>query len=234
MARAAVWCMLSLAVGGCTLIGEGELSDKPSEGAGGAAASGAPSGVGAATATSSADAATTTGPAGPAGPGAGAGGPGCEPACAPGNICQGTSCVCESPKPNEAQACPPECNGGCDLKKGICRIERDQECGGACPETIVCPQGMECEISCKGEKACYEATIRCPETYACRVDCDGYQTCKSSHLVGTTGALTLSCKNYEPCQDMDLDCGAGKCDYPCLNFVGASVDCGGSCDCACF
>jgi hypothetical protein len=89
---------------------------------------------------------------------------------------------------------------------------------------------MECEIRCKGAQACYEATIQCPDTFACRVECDGYQSCKSSHLLGTTGALTLTCKDSQPCQDMDLDCGAGSCDYPCINFEG-TVACGASCDC---
>jgi hypothetical protein len=232
MLRAALWCVLSFAAAGCTLIGEGELNEKPAEdGAGGVSgATATTSGAGGATA-SSAEATTATGPGpGPTGPGAGGGEPGCEPACLAGSFCQGSSCVCGSPKAPAAGGCPPECNAGCDTNKGICRIERDEECSGTCPQTIVCPPGMECEIRCKGDKPCYEATIQCPETFACRVECDGYQACKSSHLIGTTGALTLTCKDIQPCQDMDLDCGAGKCDYPCINFEG-TVACGASCDC---
>ena len=155
MLRPALWCVLSLAASGCTLIGEGELDDKPSEGAGGAAASTTTTGVvGGATASNGSEATTSTGPGPGPGPGAGpgGGGPGREPACLPGSVCQGSSCVCGSPKAPEADGCPAECNAGCDENKGVCRIERDGECNGSCPETIACPPGMECEYPLQGHE----------------------------------------------------------------------------------
>ena len=217
MPRVALWCVLSLAVGGgCTLLGQAELDDKPSEDGGGGAT------VASATSASS-------GPAGP-GPaaGPGGGGPGCDSGCAAGTICEGNKCVCESPKAPVASSCPSECSGGCDESKGLCHIDRQNECQGSC-KPIVCPAGMDCEIRCKGTKACYQAAIQCPESFACKVECDGYQACSGSHLVGTTGALTLTCKELQACWGMDLDCGAGKCDYPCL--WDGEATCGNSCNC---
>ncbi|MEJ7731006.1 MAG: hypothetical protein WKG00_17540 [Polyangiaceae bacterium] len=186
---------LSLTALSCTLIGEGELDDKPSRS--GSAASGAPSSESSASSTATSSASSGTGAGGA------------------GNACAATPLAA-------AGSCPTTCTnvGSCtDASNTTCQLERT--CADDCKDEdlgdLVCPDGLDCKIVCEGHHACHGDRIVCPAGRNCQVECNGEHACEEATIEGNgAAALTASCVGKDPCVNAAVGCGLGDCTIGCV------------------
>jgi hypothetical protein len=134
-------------------------------------------------------------------------------------VCESSYCVVD------ANACPNVCNGGCG-SDGSCTIT------GAGGDSITCPDGKTCNISCTGD-AC--GSIDCTDAAKCTIQCVGDNACNNI----TCGAADciLTCNGTNACND--ITCGTqnngnkrGRCAVTCVGASGCgNVSCGNACDC---
>lgn len=127
--------------------------------------------------------------------------------------------------------CPDACTGGCE--DATCII--DCTSVSACQtDSLICPDGLNCQVRCWGQSSCQLSTIRCPATEGtCDIQCDGLSACQVMELDGGAGGLDLSCSFTSTCQGSDVRCGDGPCKGTCSGLSSGvdSFDCGASCDC---
>ncbi|MBL9023868.1 MAG: hypothetical protein JNL21_16860 [Myxococcales bacterium] len=152
----------------------------------------------------------------------------------PADECGAASCLAaglccgDAPDPPGGN-CPSECTGGCDANN-TCTIE----CGniGCDGETVTCPPGFDCQVSCAGSHACEGAIILCPETHECGVSCSsGNGTCDLLEVVCSNGPCQISCPNGACDSTAKLTCGTNACSAISSGGSAPTVVCGASCDC---
>jgi len=99
-----------------------------------------------------------------------------------------------------------QCTGG-TCEDGVCVIE----CGAEC-EGVVCPEGVACEINCRGGGC--TTLVDCSAASSCTIECLGSNTCAGDIMCGL-GACEIECSGNESCAGA-LDCGAScACDVTC-------------------
>lgn len=114
--------------------------------------------------------------------------------------------------PAGTSACPAACDR-CD--DGVCHIECSD--GGECQaQTVTCAPGMDCALHCDGDESCKRANIVGPAGHALTVACDGRASCGDADVVGG-GDLALECGGSLACGNAELRCGAGSCDWACVD-----------------
>jgi hypothetical protein len=138
--------------------------------------------------------------------------------------------VCGFAPPAPGGICPAVCNEGC--VDGICQIacRGEQECKDA---TIQCPLGFTCDINCAGKQSCDSAVIVCPATYACRLVCAGEQSCKALQSNCGSGPCEITCLgSSQACDSTIVNCGPDACIASCNSSeTPPTLNCGQSCDC---
>jgi hypothetical protein len=143
--------------------------------------------------------------------------------CQAPRVCEAGYCVVDE------NACPPQCNGGCDLTASppTCTIT------GSGGDSITCPAGHHCDISCTGN-AC--DNITCTGAVSCTVMCTGNSACNNI-TCGAADCL-ITCNGTSACND--VTCGvasgggrSGRCRVTCLGSDGGcnNVTCTDACDC---
>lgn len=143
--------------------------------------------------------------------------------CKAPRVCEAGYCVVD---PN---ACPTDCNGGCDLTANppTCTIN------GAGGASVTCPPGHHCDITCSGS-AC--ANINCAGAASCTIMCTGTNACHNV-MCGAADCL-LTCSGTAACND--IMCGVaqtgggkdGRCRVSCTGSPGCGdVTCTNACDC---
>ncbi len=101
-----------------------------------------------------------------------------------------------------ASACPDVCSGGCENNK--CTIFcGENDCRD---DTLVCPEGMDCEFLCVGQFSCEDSTLVCGSNRACELNCDN---CGAEKLI----------------------CGSGPCHATCPHGFPDKIDCADSSNC---
>lgn len=152
---------------------------------------------------------------------------GCTPACAGGQVCEGTTCVCP------AGACCPGCDDSqtCIAESCVpCGAPTEPCCGGTCGAGAACAGGT-CE-PCGGEGQ-----------LCCGATCTGPLTCMSGRCAmppPTCGGASQACCAGNTCATRDLICdmplfGSDRCvpcggtDQPCCTSGPACNDATDSC-----
>ena len=98
--------------------------------------------------------------------------------------CQSGYCVV----PN----CPDDCTS-CDENARTCNVDCTTD--ERCADTITCPSGWTCTITCTGDNACDD--VQCNSGSRCDIACSGTGACEQ-----------IDCDNACQC---DLACAAGAC-----------------------
>jgi hypothetical protein len=141
--------------------------------------------------------------------------------CAIPRVCEGGYCVIDD------NACPSQCNGGCDLTASppTCTIN------GAGGDSVTCPSGHHCDITCSGG-ACNN--ISCTGAASCTIMCTDGNACNNI-TCGTADCL-ITCSASGACND--VTCGvasggarSGRCRVTCATGGCDNVTCTSACDC---
>jgi hypothetical protein len=138
--------------------------------------------------------------------------------CTAPRVCEMGYCVVDH------DACPAECNGGCDAS-GTCMITGQ---GG---DSITCPDGKQCTITCSGD-ACHD--IDCTDA-SCTITCIGDNACHD--ITCGSGDCIIACTGTNACNN--VTCGTqnagqrmGRCRVSCAGTNGCGdVTCSNTCDC---
>lgn len=155
----------------------------------------------------------------------------------------GTACGHPSHPPNGT--CPASCDS-CEGSTCNIRCEGDMsayDCEMRFGNTIICPAGWDCAVSCQGMDACRAmpqgVNIVCPAGHRCDVDCAGSNACRNLDVTcAPDGPCGLSCEVADSaCRDAELLCGDKDCVQTCdappaANDAPAPLDCAGA-DCLC-
>lgn len=136
-------------------------------------------------------------------------------------------CACAVVPTAPGGACPPECTY-CITNTCVMGFPYSNQMLG---QTINCPAGFKCEVTCSGPSSCKQATINCPADYDCKQTCSGPYSCEDMTLNCDNGPCRYLCTGPFGCEGMDVMCGAGLCknDTTCASLP--TVTCGQSCDC---
>jgi hypothetical protein len=138
--------------------------------------------------------------------------------------------VCGSAPPAPGGTCPAVCNEGC--VGSMCQIacRNEQECENA---TIECPPGFTCDVNCAGKQSCESVVLVCPDTYACRLLCAGEQSCKDLDVNCGSGPCQVTClASKQACESTVVNCSAQSCTASCTSADSEpTLNCGQSCDC---
>lgn len=166
------------------------------------------------------------------GPGPGAGGSGLTPSQggmggeAPPPICSSQVVPIDS--------CDPICDS---CNAGICTFSCDGD-GDSCEgETITCPTGLYCNVSCVNG-GCRGTTIACPDAFQCNLFCNGDDACRDATLDCKPEAVCkVVCQEGDDvCRDTTLRCDNNWCFAQCTDGVAPvpNVECdnAGGCPCA--
>jgi len=141
--------------------------------------------------------------------------------CAAPRLCEGGYCVVDE------NACPAECNGGCDLTASppTCTIN------GSGGDDYTCPPGHHCDITCTGD-ACHD--INCAGATSCTIMCTGDTACHD--IICGTADCVITCSAATACHD--ITCGnlstgtkAGRCRTTCATGGCNDITCTNACDC---
>jgi hypothetical protein len=142
--------------------------------------------------------------------------------CESSRVCEGGYCVVDD------NACPSDCNGGCDLTRTppTCTIT------GAGGDNVKCPQGDHCDITCS-DTAC--GNVNCTDAASCTINCTGTSACEDI-TCGSADCL-ITCAGTSACGD--VTCGNqssgtkdGRCRVSCTGTAGCGdVTCTNACDC---
>ena len=124
---------------------------------------------------------------------------------------------------------PAACTGGCDATDVCTIICGNKQCDG---ETLTCPPGFDCLVSCAGNEACEGALVVCAEDRRCNVACSGTQpACDDLHVMCSSGPCQLTCADGACDSTTQLTCGANACAVDASGPSAPTVQCGDSCDC---
>lgn len=143
--------------------------------------------------------------------------------CQTPRVCEGGYCVID------VNACPADCNGGCDLTTSppTCTIN------GVGGNSVTCPPGHHCDITCTGD-ACRD--INCAGAASCTIMCTGDTACHNI-MCGTADCL-ITCTGANACHD--VTCGtlttpggkSGRCRTTCSGTTACNnITCTNACDC---
>lgn len=151
----------------------------------------------------------------------------------PADECGAASCLAaglccgDAPDPPGGN-CPSECTGGCSAND-TCTIEcGSHDCDG---ETLTCPPGFDCRVTCNGTSACQGALVLCPSDYVCGVTCSsGDGACSLLEVVCADGPCRVNCPGDACDASTQISCGTNACEVTSGNSE-PTVDCGQSCDC---
>lgn len=135
-----------------------------------------------------------------------------DPGAAPGGTCTSDCDNCT------ATICSADCNGG-----------------PGCHDTMTCPEGLDCDVSCESIDACIGLVVDCPPKRNCVVLCAGDDACMNLVLNCTDGPCGIQCTgDPQACIGVTVNCGSGPCGAECP-LEGSDlpdVVCGASCACA--
>jgi hypothetical protein len=150
--------------------------------------------------------------------------------CGVDQTCDGMgACIMCGVRPEPpVMTCPPECSGGC--MDGECLFD----CGAtSCQgQTLICPVGFKCRVSCTQDDACRDAIIDCPDTYDCSVQCAGSRACDGADINCGTGVCELACESgTQVCSGAEMTCGTEACVASCGTASSPSVACNQACVC---
>lgn len=160
-----------------------------------------------------------------------------------GGVGGATACGHASHSPNGT--CPAVCDS---CEGSVCNIQCEgngslYDCGDRFGDTLTCPVGWDCSVSCRGGAACrwrpQGVNIVCPDGHRCDVDCAGPSACRNLDITcASDGPCGLSCEVADSaCRDAELLCGDKDCVQSCDappagNDQPAPLDCSGA-DCLC-
>lgn len=72
------------------------------------------------------------------------------------------------------------------------------------------------DINCIGEDSCKSQTLICPTGLPCTITCEGKAACIDSEIVGFYSTdVTLICNGEDACKPTMLSCGTGDCYIDC-------------------
>ncbi|HSN27504.1 MAG TPA: hypothetical protein VLT45_14515 [Kofleriaceae bacterium] len=135
--------------------------------------------------------------------------------CTSPRVCEGGYCVVD------VNACPALCDGGCG-SDGSCNIT------GTGGDSITCPSGKTCNITCVGG-AC--GSITCTEADKCTIMCVGDSAC--GPITCGTADCIITCEGTNACDN--ITCGSrnsGRCRVGCTGTNACSnISCSNTCDC---
>ena len=135
------------------------------------------------------------------------------------------ACFGEAPQADEtADGGSSEGTGSCaPVEQPMPQVDCPAMCNGGCAEN-------ECQILCRPDQSCADATLVCPEAFACDVDCEGEGVCSGLTLTcGSDFACSLSCSGADACANAEQRCGFSECSIECgpdpSSCAGTSVRC---------
>lgn len=139
--------------------------------------------------------------------------------CQSPRVCEHGECVIDD------NACPDVCTGGCG-SDGSCNVI------GSGGDSITCPQGKTCNISCSGD-AC--GSITCTNAEKCTIMCIGDNACHN--ITCGAGDCIITCDGTNACND--VTCGVqqggtkmGRCRVGCTGTAACGdITCSNTCDC---
>ena len=145
-----------------------------------------------------------------------------------GDLACSTTSDCQSPRVCESgycvidvNACPAVCNGGCG-SDGTCNVN------GGGGDSITCPPGKTCNITCTGD-AC--GSITCTNAAKCTIMCVGSNAC--NNITCGAGDCIITCEGTNACND--VTCGtqkSGRCRVGCVGTSACgNITCSSTCDC---
>jgi hypothetical protein len=114
-----------------------------------------------------------------------------------------------------ATECPSVCNDGCDFTDGVCQVQ----CGGGMAnctdETIACPPGLLCSVTCLGT-GCGGATVQCAGGWACNLQCLDPGACADATLQCAGGPCGAVCTGSQTsCTGLVMECGTNDSELRC-------------------
>lgn len=139
--------------------------------------------------------------------------------CDSGRVCSGGFCVVAGSQIDAPRLDAPremgDANNGCPAQCSSCNVQQ-KTCSincmtSNCQNTVVCPAGYKCAISCNTDNACRNG-INCTQGASCNIECTSKSSCENVQC--GSGPCAVSCGGAQSCKNVSCN-NSCACDVLC-------------------